>query len=95
MYKNKDKALDIAERHTKAPRWALEKAYEVFMEDKIWAVNAGLPTKTMEWTNDLNVKLGAYEKAKPALSEVMDLSIAQEALKSLGGAMGSPFDPEH
>lgn len=92
--KNKEKVLDIAEKHTKAPRWALDKTYDVLVEDKIWSVNAGLPAKTIEWTNDFNQKLGSYEKDKPSPDHLVDLSIAKDALKPLG-VMGAPFDPEH
>lgn len=94
LYKNKEKVLDIAEKYTKAPRWALDKTYDVLIEDKIWSVNAGLPVKTIQWTNDFNQKLGSYEKDKPAPEQLVDLGIAQEALKTLG-VMGAPFDPEH
>jgi len=95
LYKNKDRVLEVAEKYTKAPRWALDKAYDVLVEDKVWSVNAGLPAKTLEYTNDLNQKLAQYDKGKPAVGQLVDLSLAQEALKSLGGAMGAPFDPGH
>lgn len=92
--KNKGKVLDIAEKYTKAPRWALDKTYDVLVEEKVWAVNAGLPAKTIQWTNDFNHERGSYEKDKPTPDQLVDLSIAQEALKTLG-VMGAPFDPEH
>ncbi len=95
IYKNKEKTLDIAAFYTKSPRWALEKAYDILVEDKVWSVNAGLPAKTIEYTNDLNQRLAQYDKGKPAPEHLVDLSLAREALKSLGGAMGAPFDPEH
>ena len=94
-YKNKDKVLDMAEKHTKVPRWALEKAYDVFIEDHIWTVNMGLPAKTVEWTNDLTQKMGQYDGPKPPVERLVDMSVAQDAVKSLGGPLGSPYDPEY
>ncbi len=94
-YTNKEKTLDIAEKYTKQPRWALEKAYDVFIEEKIWTVNAGLPRQTVEWTNDLNQKMGQYDGPKPAVDKLADFSVAQEAVKSLGGPLGPPHDPEY
>jgi len=92
--KNKGKVLEVAEKYTKAPRWALDKTYDVLVEERIWSVNAGLPAKTIQWTNDFNHQRGNYGKDKPAEGQLVDLSIAQEALKTLG-VMGAPFDPEH
>jgi len=94
-YKNKDKVLDMAEKHTKAARWALEKAYDIFVEDHIWTVNTGLPAKTVEWTNDLTQKMGRYDGPKPPVEKLVDMSVAQDAVKSLGGPLGAPFDPEY
>jgi ABC-type nitrate/sulfonate/bicarbonate transport system substrate-binding protein len=94
-YQNKDKTLDIAEKYTKQPRWALDKAYDVFIEDKIWTVNAGLPLKSVEWTNDLNEKMKQYDGPKPSPDKLVDLSVAQEAVRSLGGPLPAPHDPEY
>jgi NitT/TauT family transport system substrate-binding protein len=94
-YQNKDKALDIAEKYTKQPRWALEKAYDVFVQEHIWTVNAGLPRKTVEWTNDLNEKMKQYEGPKPSVERLADFTVAQDAVKSLGGPLGPPHDPEY
>ncbi len=94
-YKNKDKTLDIAEKYTKIPRWALEKAYDTFIEERIWTVNAGLPAKAIEWTNDLNEKMKQYDGPKPSVDKLVDLTVAQDAVKSLGGPLGPPHDPEY
>jgi len=94
-YKNKDKTLDIAEKYTKIPRWALEKAYDIFIEDRIWTVNTGLPVKTIEWTNDLNEKMKQYDGPKPTVDKLVDFSVAQDAVKSLGGPLGPPHDSDY
>lgn len=94
-YQHKDKTLEIAEKYTKQPRWALDKAYDIFVEDKIWTVNAGLPMKSVEWTNDLNEKMKQYDGPKPSADKLVDLSVAQEAVKSLGGPLPPPHDPEY
>jgi ABC-type nitrate/sulfonate/bicarbonate transport system substrate-binding protein len=94
-YTNKEKTLDIAEKYTKQPRWALEKAYDVFIQEHIWTVNAGLPRTTVEWTNDLNQKMGQYDGPKPTADKLADFSVAQDAVKSLGGPLGAPHDPEY
>lgn len=94
-YQNKARTLDIAEKYTKQPRWALEKAYDVFTAERIWTVNAGLPSKSVEWTNDLNEKMKQYDGPKPATDRLADLSVAQEALRSLGGPLPAPHDPDY
>ena len=94
-YRNKDKTLDIAEKHTRAPRWALEKAYDVFIEEQVWTVNAGLPLRMVEWTNDLNEKMKQYDGPKPPAEKLADFSVAQDAVKSLGGPWGPPHDPDY
>ncbi len=94
-YRNKEKTLDIAEKYTKIPRWALEKAYDVFIEERIWTVNAGLPRKSVEWTNDLNEKMKQYDGPKPSADRLADSTVAQDAVKSLGGPLGPPHDPDY
>lgn len=94
-YQNKAKTLDIAEKWTKAPRWALDKTYDVFIEERLWSVNAGLPVKSVEWTNELNEKMKQYDGPKPATDKLADFSVAQDAVKSLGGPLGPPHDPEY
>ena len=94
-YKNKEKTLEIAEKWTKAPRWALEKAYDIFIEERLWTVNAGLPLKSVEWTNDLNEKMKQYDGPKPPADKFVDMSVAQEAVRSLGGPLGAPHDPDY
>jgi len=94
-YGNREKTLDIAEKYTKQPRWALEKAYDVFIEEHIWTVNTGLPRKTVEWTNDLNEKMKQYDGPKPSADKLADYSVAQDAVKSLGGPLPAPHDPEY
>lgn len=94
-YRNKEKTLDIGEKWTKAPRWALDKAYDVFVEERLWTVNAGLPVKSVEWTNDLNEKMKQYDGPKPPVEKLVDLTVAQDALKSLGSPWGAPHEPDY
>jgi len=55
-------------------------------------VNDGMPENMLEYTINKQVEIGTIEeKNKPTFEQVIDTSIAEEALKNLGGRMtGDP-----
>ena len=62
----------------------MSKTYDIFVEDKIWSVNNGLPKKWIEWTNDFNTKLKKYKGAAPSYDDLVDTSVASAALAKAG-----------
>lgn len=92
IYENKDETIAIAQKYSKAGKEALEKSYDLLVEGGIWAVNDGMPRNMVEYTIDKQIEIGTIEeKNKPSYEDVIDSSIAEEALKNLGGRMtGDP-----
>jgi len=62
----------------------MSKTYDIFVEDKIWSVNNGMPRKTIEWTNGFNTKLKKYKGAAPSYDDLVDTSVASAALAKAG-----------
>jgi ABC-type nitrate/sulfonate/bicarbonate transport system substrate-binding protein len=62
----------------------MNKTFDIFVEEKIWSVNNGLPRKTIEWTNNFNTKLKKYKGAAPSYDQLVDSGIAAAALKKVG-----------
>lgn len=96
IYQEPEKALAIAKKYCKFPPDALEAAYKVLKEDRIWSVNAGLPKRSIEYTHKLNIDLKRYEGTPPPAEGMFDFTIAQDAVKTLGlWGKDQGWDPEH
>ena len=92
MYENKEETVAIAEKYTKRDKEAESKAYDFLSEGGVWAVNDGMPRNMVEYTIDKQIEIGTIEeKNKPSYEDVVDTSIAEEALEKLGGRLtGDP-----
>ncbi|MGH7313958.1 MAG: ABC transporter substrate-binding protein [Candidatus Rokuibacteriota bacterium] len=62
----------------------VDKTYEVFVKERIWAVNGGLPKASVEWTNNFNAKLKKYRGVPPTYEQLVDERIGKEALAKVG-----------
>lgn len=62
----------------------MSKTYDIFIAEKIWSVNNGMPKKTIDWTNDFNTKLKKYKGAAPSYEVLVDSNVADAALKKVG-----------
>ncbi len=60
------------------------KTYDIFVKDRIWAVNNGIPKATVKWTNEFNVGLKKYKGAAPSYRDLIDQGIAKDALAKAG-----------
>ncbi len=86
VYRDEAKVVPIIMKATGQPKEAVEYAWKVLTEHCVWSVNQGFDAKRTQWTIDDDVKNG-YMPAdkKPTVERVFDESIANEAVKSLGG----------
>lgn len=85
MYSNPDKVMPILVKHSGLDPKIVAKAFKILVDTCIWDANHGLSRERIAFTTDRMVKVGNIEKAKaPSYEESVDLSIAQEALRSLG-----------
>ncbi|MFQ5656664.1 MAG: ABC transporter substrate-binding protein [Candidatus Methylomirabilales bacterium] len=62
----------------------MSKTYDIFVKDRIWSVNNGLPKATIKWTNEFNVSLKKYKGAAPSYGDLIDQGIAKDALAKAG-----------
>ncbi len=62
----------------------MSKTFDIFVEEKMWSVNNGLPRKTIEWTNNFNAKLKKYKGAAPSYDDLVDSNVARAALAKMG-----------
>ncbi|HZU06263.1 MAG TPA: ABC transporter substrate-binding protein [Chloroflexota bacterium] len=87
MYENRERTIEIGVQHTNQPRHVVERAYDDLAAGGIWAVNDGLSREMIEYTLDKQVELGllAPDAPKPTYEQLVDRSIAEEALQRLGG----------
>jgi ABC-type nitrate/sulfonate/bicarbonate transport system substrate-binding protein len=86
IYTEKDKIIPLMVKHTEFPEFAVLASWEFQTGDCTWSVNSGIDKARTEWTIDNSVKNGDLEEAtKPTFEQVVDPSIAEEALKKVGG----------
>lgn len=92
IYQNRDETIAIATKYTGMDKEAVSKAYDDLVKGGIWAVNDGIAKDMVQYTIDKQVEIGTIDKnKKPNYESVVDTSIAEEALKKLGGRMtGDP-----
>lgn len=90
MYTDRQKVLPIIVKHTGLDQDIASKAYDVLVKSCIWDVNNGLTRERIAFTANSMVRAGNIDKDKvPSFEEVVDLSIAEEALKALGPWAGT------
>ncbi len=85
MYRNKDRTLDIASKHTGYAKEILSPAYDALAAAKVWPVNDGMPAEMVEGTISKMVEIGLLkESEKPKVEQVVDRGPANAALAKLG-----------
>ncbi len=62
----------------------VEKTYDFFVKERIWAVNNGLPKKTVEWTSQFLKKLNKIKGAVPPPDTFVATGVAKAALSQVG-----------
>jgi NitT/TauT family transport system substrate-binding protein len=86
MYRDEAKVVPIMMKATGRPKAAVEYAWKELTEHCVWSVNQGFDAKRTQWTIDDDVKNGYIkDDKKPTVARVFNESIANEAVKSLGG----------
>jgi ABC-type nitrate/sulfonate/bicarbonate transport system substrate-binding protein len=86
IYREKDKVVPIMVKATQKPQDAVEFAWDSLTKNCIWGVNEGFDPKRTEFTVDMDVKAGDIEASKrPGFDQVVDTSIAKEAVEAAGG----------
>jgi len=86
IYRNMDKVVPIIMKATGKPKDAVEYAWKVETDHCIWSVNEGFDKKRTQWTIDNNVADGFIKPdKKPTFEQVVDLKLAQDAVKKAGG----------
>jgi len=85
MYRNKDRTLELASKHTGYPKEALSPAYDALAAAKVWPVNDGMPAEMVEVTINKLVEIGLLkENEKPKVEQLVDRGPATVALAKLG-----------
>ncbi len=85
MYRNKDRTLEIAAKHTGYPKEVLAPAYDALAAAKVWPVNDGMPPDMVQVTINKMVEIGLLkENEKPKVEQVVDREPANAALAKLG-----------
>jgi NitT/TauT family transport system substrate-binding protein len=89
MYTERDKVLPIVVKHTGLDQATARRAYDELVKSCIWDVNNGLTRDRIASTTESMIRAKNIDKDKaPSYEEVVDLSIAEEALKALGPYKG-------
>ena len=85
MYRNKERTLDLASKHTGYPKEVLSPAYDALAAAKVWPVNDGMPAEMVQVTINKMVEIGLLkENEKPKVEQVVDRGPANAALAKLG-----------
>ena len=85
MYRNKDRTLDLASKHTGYAKEILSPAYDALAAAKVWPVNDGMPAEMVEVTINKMVEIGLLkESEKPRVDQVVDRGPVNAALAKLG-----------
>jgi NitT/TauT family transport system substrate-binding protein len=85
MYRNKERTLDLASKHTGYPKEVLSPAYDALAAAKVWPVNDGMPTEMVNTTINKMVEIGLLkENEKPKVEQVVERGPANAALTKLG-----------
>jgi NitT/TauT family transport system substrate-binding protein len=85
MYRNKDRTLELASKHTGYPKEVLSPAYDALATAKVWPVNDGMPTEMVNTTINKMMEIGMLkETEKPKAEQVVDRGPANAAVAKLG-----------
>ncbi len=85
MYRNKDRTLELASKHTGYPREVLGPAYDALAAAKVWPVNDGMPSEMVEVTLSKMVEIALLKEAeRPRVEQVVERGPANTALAKLG-----------
>jgi NitT/TauT family transport system substrate-binding protein len=85
MYRNKERTLGLASKHTGYPKEVLGPAYDALAAAKVWPVNDGMPAEMVQVTINKMVEIGLLkENEKPKVEQVVDRGPANAALAKLG-----------
>ena len=85
MYRNKDRTLEVANKHTGYPKEVLSPAYDALATAKVWPVNDGMPTEMVNTTINKMMEIGMLkETEKPKAEQVVDRGPANAAVAKLG-----------
>ena len=85
IYRNKERTLDLASKHTGYPKEVLSPAYDALAAAKVWPVNDGMPAEMVEVTINKLLEIGLLkENEKPKVEQVVDRGPANAALAKLG-----------
>ena len=86
IYQDKDKVVPIMVEATEKPREAVEYAWDQETRGCIWSVNGGFDRARTEWSIQNSVDNGDIQPdKKPTYEQVVNSTLADEALASLGG----------
>src|SRR5262245_47541315 len=91
MYRNKDRTLDLASKHTGYPKEVLGPAYDALAAARVWPVNDGMPPEMVDVTINKLQEIGLLkENEKPKVDQVVDRKPANTALAKLGRWTDNP-----
>jgi len=91
MYREKERTLDMASKHTGYPKEVLSPAYDALAAAKVWPVNDGMPSEMVDVTINKLVEIGLLkENEKPKVEQVVDRGPANAALAKLGRWTDNP-----
>ena len=86
IYRDKDRVLPIIGEATKKEAAAVSFAYDYLTRNCVWSVNTGLAQDKTEWLIQNRIDSGDIKpEQRPRYEQVVDLSLAQEALALAGG----------
>jgi ABC-type nitrate/sulfonate/bicarbonate transport system substrate-binding protein len=89
IYTDRAKVMPIIIKYTKLPADVASKALDFMIEKCIWDPNTGLGPKRVNFTAELMTKVGNIPEGKtPKYDDLVDLSLANEAIKELGEYKG-------
>ena len=85
IYTDKTKVLPIIIKYTKLPPEVAAKSLDFMAEKCIWDANHGLGPRRVNYTAELMERVGNIPKGQtPKYEELVDMSLADEAIKELG-----------
>jgi ABC-type nitrate/sulfonate/bicarbonate transport system substrate-binding protein len=88
IYKEKAKVVPIMIKATEKPQDAVEYAWDVETKNCVWSVNEGFSKERTMWSIENSVANGDIDAAKkPTFDQVVELSLAKEAVDLAGGRM--------
>jgi len=91
MYREKERTLELAIKHTGYPKEVLSPAYDALAAAKVWPVNDGMPAEMVEVTINKMAEIGLLKEAeKPKVEQVVNRGPANAALAKLGRWTDSP-----